>query len=85
VPLRAGRDFGARDEAGAHPVAIVSEVMARRYWPGGAVGAVVRSRRRGGHHRRVAADARTWRSVRQCAPCSTAPSPRRRATCWPTS
>jgi predicted permease len=42
VPLRAGRDFDARDEAGAHPVAIVSEVMARRYWPGGAVGAVVR-------------------------------------------
>ncbi len=31
--LVAGREFSARDGAGAPPVAIVSETVARRYWP----------------------------------------------------
>jgi putative ABC transport system permease protein len=34
VPVREGRDFRAADEAGAPLVAIVSETLARRYWPG---------------------------------------------------
>src|SRR5262249_8147505 len=33
IPLR-GREFDARDGAGAPPVAIISEEAARRYWPG---------------------------------------------------
>jgi putative ABC transport system permease protein len=32
--LVAGRDFDARDTANSAPVAIISESMARRYWPG---------------------------------------------------
>jgi predicted permease len=35
TPILAGRDFDVRDRADAAPVAIVSEAMARRYWPGG--------------------------------------------------
>lgn len=39
VPLLAGRDFTAADRAGAEPVVIVNESLARRFWPGqGAVG-----------------------------------------------
>lgn len=34
VPLRAGRLFDARDDGRSMPVAIVNEVMARRFWPG---------------------------------------------------
>ena len=34
IPLRQGREFDARDAAGAAPVGIVSESMARRFWPG---------------------------------------------------
>jgi putative ABC transport system permease protein len=34
VPLLAGRDFDAHDDAGAPLVAIVNETAARRYWPG---------------------------------------------------
>ena len=34
IPLRAGRDFDARDRAGAPAVAIVSEVVAAHEWPG---------------------------------------------------
>ena len=34
LPLRAGRQFDRRDGAGAPRVAIVSETMARRFWPG---------------------------------------------------
>jgi len=34
IPLRAGRDFDARDRADAPPVAIVSEEFARESWPG---------------------------------------------------
>lgn len=33
-PLRAGRDFSASDRAGAVPVVIVNERLARRQWPG---------------------------------------------------
>ncbi|MPY88421.1 MAG: FtsX-like permease family protein [Luteitalea sp.] len=33
VPLRRGRYFDAGDNAGAQPVAIVNETMARQYWP----------------------------------------------------
>ena len=34
IPLRRGRSFDARDRAGAPRVAVVSEAVARRCWPG---------------------------------------------------
>jgi putative ABC transport system permease protein len=34
VPFTAGRVFGAHDDEGATPVAIISETAARRFWPG---------------------------------------------------
>lgn len=34
MPLRRGRDFGPSDVAGAPRVVVVSEAMARRWWPG---------------------------------------------------
>jgi predicted permease len=34
IPLLHGRDFGARDDAAGTRVAIVSEAMAKHYWPG---------------------------------------------------
>src|ERR1700691_3742839 len=34
LPLQHGRDFNERDTESAPPVAIVNEVMARRFWPG---------------------------------------------------
>jgi putative ABC transport system permease protein len=34
IPLRTGRDFDVRDHVDAPPVVIVSDAMARRYWPG---------------------------------------------------
>jgi hypothetical protein len=33
IPLREGRMLGERDGAESLPVAVVSERMARRYWP----------------------------------------------------
>lgn len=43
IPIRAGRAFDARDRADAPPVVIVSESMARDYWPRGqAVGSRIR-------------------------------------------
>jgi len=43
IPLRAGRMFNEADRAGTAPVGIVSEAMARRYWPNGdAIGKRVR-------------------------------------------
>jgi len=43
MPLLRGRDFTAVDDASAPPVAIVSETMARQFWPdGGAVGRQIR-------------------------------------------
>ena len=43
IPLKAGRFFDARDRAGAPPAVIISEGMARRYWPrGDALGARIR-------------------------------------------
>jgi putative ABC transport system permease protein len=45
VPIRRGRRFTDADRNGAAPVAIVSESMARKYWPGeDAVGRRVRVR-----------------------------------------
>jgi putative ABC transport system permease protein len=34
IPLREGQEFDSRDAAGSAPVGIVSESMARRFWPG---------------------------------------------------
>ena len=34
IPIVAGRDFSASDTAGAPPVVVVSETVARRFWPG---------------------------------------------------
>lgn len=43
IPLRRGRTFDAQDHADAPPTAVISESMARRYWPGGdALGARIR-------------------------------------------
>src|SRR5215831_14687521 len=39
IPLLRGRDFDERDRENGHPVAIINDTMARRYWPkGGALG-----------------------------------------------
>ena len=35
IPLRAGRDFSASDDADGQPVAIIDEELARLYWPDG--------------------------------------------------
>jgi predicted permease len=43
IPLREGRTFGPEDRAGATQAIVISEGMARRYWPrGGAVGARIK-------------------------------------------
>jgi predicted permease len=43
IPLREGRTFGPQDRPGTTQKIVISEGMARRYWPkGGAVGARVR-------------------------------------------
>jgi hypothetical protein len=43
IPLRQGRTFNAQDRPGASPTIVISESMARRFWPtGNAVGARVR-------------------------------------------
>jgi predicted permease len=34
IPLISGREFTERDDAGALPVLMINETMARRYWPG---------------------------------------------------
>ena len=34
IPLLSGRAFAATDRGGAPPVAVISETMARRFWPG---------------------------------------------------
>src|SRR5262245_45594105 len=50
IPLLAGRDFTARDTAGAPKVAILSDLLAREYFPGGpgkALGRRVRLSNRG--------------------------------------
>lgn len=47
IPLLQGRTFTEGDDAGAAPVALVSESVARRYWPdGNAIGARIRVGRR---------------------------------------
>jgi putative ABC transport system permease protein len=55
VPLLAGRTFSYRDDAVAAPVAIVSEAMARHFWPGqDAIGR---------HLRGACGDDKTWCQV----------------------
>jgi predicted permease len=45
IPLRAGREFGESDRAGAPLIGVVSETMARRYWSGRApIGTRISSR-----------------------------------------
>ena len=34
IPIRQGRVFTALDRAGAQPVAVIDDVLARQYWPG---------------------------------------------------
>jgi putative ABC transport system permease protein len=54
MALRQGRGFDARDRAGAAPAAVVSEVLARRFWPGeSALGRRVR----------FAGEGEPWRTV----------------------
>jgi predicted permease len=43
IPLRRGRTFDASERAGALPTAVISESLARRYWPAGdAIGSRIR-------------------------------------------
>jgi predicted permease len=43
IALRQGRTFGPQDTPGSPPAIVISEAMARRYWPkGGAIGAQIR-------------------------------------------
>ena len=43
IPLREGRTFDAHDQFGAPPTVVISQSMARRYWPTGhALGARIR-------------------------------------------
>jgi predicted permease len=43
IALRQGRTFGPQDTPNASPAIVISETMARRYWPkGGAIGAQIR-------------------------------------------
>ena len=43
IPLRQGRTFDSQDRPGTSPTVVISESMARRYWPDGrAVGARIR-------------------------------------------
>jgi putative ABC transport system permease protein len=43
IPVRQGRTFDTRDRLGAPPTVVISESMARRYWPeGNALGARIR-------------------------------------------
>jgi putative ABC transport system permease protein len=44
IPLRSGRTFGPQDHANAPETVVISESMARRYWPkGNAVGSRIRT------------------------------------------
>jgi putative ABC transport system permease protein len=54
IAVREGRAFDGRDRAGAGPTAVVSEAMARRFWPGG--GAL-------GRRVRFAGPGEPWRTV----------------------
>ena len=64
IPLLEGRAFGEQDTATSSPVAIVSESLARRYWPGeSAVGKRIKPRFTGSSWCVVvgiAADVRHW-------------------------
>jgi putative ABC transport system permease protein len=64
IPLLEGRTFDEQDTATSSPVAIVSESLARRYWPGeGAIGKRIKPRFAGSSWCTVigvAADVRHW-------------------------
>ena len=51
IPLRRGRTFDASDRADAPPTVVISESMARRYWPAGDALGVPRSPRAGRNSR----------------------------------
>jgi putative ABC transport system permease protein len=64
IPLLAGRSFNEQDRADSPAVAVVSESLARRYWPGeSAIGKRIKPRIPGGSWTMVvgvAADVRHW-------------------------
>jgi predicted permease len=60
IPVREGRTFSSGDRVGGEPVAIVSETLARRLWPGGdALGRRLRAVEAPGQSEA----AETWRTV----------------------
>jgi putative ABC transport system permease protein len=54
IPLREGRGFRAADDERSHPVVLVNDTLARRFWPAG---------RAVGRHLRIGPPGEPWRDV----------------------